>query len=257
MTLEDETWRCDARWATVWPTGPVAAKDDASGERAGGSEADLAVPSAVVAYAIALYSQPGETVCDPDCTDPTVVVEAVRAQRHALGITSDTHTWQTVRAALTMAKTQGAPGDGTILDCRPDRGSWAGPGPVDLLLTGIGPGSDPTGPCGPRSDRLADRLTGYQDLAGPAGRLVVVAAYHVAGGLDLASRIVAAGRQAGWQPVQRAVALTAMAHPRALDAAPVHGRPWPAHHDVLLFRRSRRGRPARPPDLPPPSPAPA
>ncbi|CAO5151281.1 SAM-dependent methyltransferase [Frankia sp. AiPs1] len=254
----DAGHRRRAQAATVWPTGPLAAGDDASDGRRAGIEVTMTVPSTVAAYAIALHSQPGDIVCDPDCAEPTVVVQAVRARRHALAIAPDTHAWQTVRAALTVAKAQGAPGDGTILDRRPDGGSWAGPGPVDLLLTGIGPDPDPAGPGGPGGDRLAGRLAGYLDLAGPGGRLVVVAAYHVVGGLDLASRIVAAGRQAGWRPVQRAVALTAVLHPRPLDAAPVSGRPRPAHHDVLLFRSGEQPRrPPRPPDPPPSSPAPA
>jgi hypothetical protein len=250
-----------ARAATVWPTGllAVAGRDGADGDGwRGGAAADMAVPAAVAAHAIALYSRPGDTVCDPDCADGAVVVEAVRARRHAVGITTDPHSWQTARHALTVAKAEGAPGDGTILDRPPDGWSWAGLGPVDLLLTAIGPPTDPASPHGLTGDWLAARLAGYRDLSRPAGRLVVVTAYHVAGGLDLASRIVAAGRTAGWQPVQRAVALTAIPYTRALDATPAIGRAWPAHHDVLLFRSGGPpDRLARPPDLPPSSPAPA
>ncbi|EYT89645.1 hypothetical protein ThrDRAFT_04740, partial [Frankia casuarinae] len=258
MRSDAERWR-RGRAATVWPTGllALAGQDGAGDGPRGGAAADMAVPAAVAAHAIALYSWPGDTVCDPDCADGAVLVEAVLARRHAVGIAADRRAWQTARHALTAAKARGAPGDGTILDRLPDGWSWTGLGPVDLLLTALGPPADSAGPHGLRGDRLATRLAGYRDLARPAGRLVVVAAYHVADGLDLASRIVAAGRKAGWQPVQRAVALTAVPYTRALDAAPATGRAWPAHHDVLLFRsRGQPARPPRPPELPPSSPAP-
>jgi hypothetical protein len=83
--------------------------------------------------------QPRDTVCDPDCGAGTVVAEAVRARRHAIGITGDPHVWEAPRAALTAAKARGAPGDGMILDELPDRRSWTGLGPIDLVLTAIGP----------------------------------------------------------------------------------------------------------------------
>jgi hypothetical protein len=236
----------------VWLTGghAVTAQNPPVHSPRDGAEGILA--ARIAAYALALFSRPGDTVCDPDCADPTVVVEAVRARRHAVGIATDTHAWQTARAALTTAKTHGAPGDGMILDRPPDRWSWTGLGPLDLLLTTIGPPADPAGPHSPRGDRLATRLAGYRDLPldRPAGRLVVVAAHHVEGGLDLASRILAAGREAGWQPVQRFAALTTAPDTRQRGAAP--GRAWPVHHDVLLFRSGRQPTfPPRPPGRPP------
>ena len=258
--------RCDAErprraWpATVWPTGQLAdASQDGTGDDPrDGATAGRAVSPTIAAHAIALFSWPGDMVCDPHCADGTVVVEAVQARRHAVGVAPDPHTWQTARAALTVAKARGAPGDGTILDRLPQLGSWTGLGPVDLLLTAIGPPADPASIDGPNGNRLAARLAGYRALARPSGRLVVVAAHHIEGGLDLASRIIAAGRDAGWQPVQRAVALTAVPSTCALDAAPATGRrAWPAHRDVLLFHGGQPARSPRPPDRPPPSPAPA
>ena len=58
------------RAVTVWSTGLLAlASQDGTGDGPGGAAADMAVPAAVAAHAIALYSQPGDTVCDPDCAD--------------------------------------------------------------------------------------------------------------------------------------------------------------------------------------------
>lgn len=248
------------RPTTVWPTarrGTTGQDGAGDGPRAG-VDADGTGFGSVVAHAIALYSRPGHTICDPHCTDGTVVVEAVRARRHALGIAPDPHAWQTARAALTAAKAQGATGDGTILDRPPDHWAGTGFGPADLFLTALRPPTDPAGPNSPSSDQLRTRLATYRDLSTTGGRLIVVAAYHVEGGLDLASRIVTAGRQAGWRPVQRAVALTAVPHIRELDATPANGRAWPAHHDVIIFRcGDEPPPPVCPPDPPPSSPAPA
>ncbi|WP_239312818.1 site-specific DNA-methyltransferase [Frankia sp. Cj3] len=209
----------------------------------------------VAAHAIAVYSRPGDTVCDPDCGPGTVVAEAVRARRHAIGIACDTHGWKAARAALTAAKARGAPGDGIIIDAPPDAWSWTGLGPIDLLLTAIGPPADPAGPAG---DRLRARLAGYRNLSRPQGRLVVVAAYRVRGGVDLASRVAAAGRDTGWRPVQRAVALTAVPYIPALGTARQTGwaRAYPVHQDVIVFRADgRRAREPRQPDPPQLTPA--
>ncbi|ABW11969.1 conserved hypothetical protein [Parafrankia sp. EAN1pec] len=256
MTGDAETWRCDARWATVWPTGrhPVASPR-ADRPTALPPFGGVAVSAAVAAHAIAVYSQPGDTVCDPDCGPGTVVAEAVHARRHAVGITTDPDRWETARAVLTLAKARGARGDGMILDRLPDGESWTGLGLVDLVLTAIGP-PDPAEPAGPDGDRLREQLAAYRDLPRPGGHLVVLAAYHVGGGVDLASQIAAAGRDTGWRPVQRAVALTAVPHTRALGTHPPTGRvrAYPVHQDVIVFRADgERARHPRPPDPPLPS----
>ncbi|WP_261571223.1 site-specific DNA-methyltransferase [Frankia gtarii] len=257
MTAEDETWRCDARWATVWHTGRHNTATHQTGRPpADAPHGDAAVSAAIAAHAIAAYSRPGDTVCDPDCGRGTVVAEAVHARRHGIGITTDPERWETARAALTLAKARGARGDGMILDALPDGESWTGLGPVDLVLTAIGP-ADPAEPTGPAGDRLRARLAAYRDLPRPGGHLVVISAYHIGGGADLASQVAAAGRDAGWRPVQRAVALTAVPSTQALGTHHPHGwaRAYPVHQDVIVFRAD--GRPARRPRPPDPSRPPA
>ncbi|TCJ34692.1 SAM-dependent methyltransferase [Parafrankia sp. BMG5.11] len=247
MTGEVETWRCDARWATVWPTGRHTTPQTGGPTAVSSSpHGDATVSAAVAAHAIAVYSRPGDVVCDPDCGPGAVVAEAVHARRHAIGITTSPGWWETARAALTLAKARGARGDGMILDALPDRESWTGLGPVDLVLTAIGP-PDPASPAGAR---VQDRLTAYRELTRPGGHLVVITGYHVSGGLDLASQVTVAGRQVGWQPVQRAVALTAVPYTRILGAhrSPSQARAYPAHQDVIIFRvdhgRARTSSPA-------------
>lgn len=257
MTVEGETWRCDARWATVWPTGRhSAATHQTRRPPAVAPHGGAAVSAEVAAHAIAAYSRPGDTVCDPDCGRGTVVAEAVHARRHGIGITTDPDRWETARAALTLAKARGARGDGMIIDALPDGESWIGLGPVDLVLTAIGP-ADPAETTGPAGDRLRERLAAYRDLPRPGGHLVVIATYQIVGGVDLASQVAAAGRDVGWRPVQRAVALTAVPYTRALGTHHPHGRAraYPVHQDVLVFRADSR--PARRPRLPDPPRPPA
>ncbi|ONH25252.1 class I SAM-dependent methyltransferase [Pseudofrankia asymbiotica] len=253
MTGDAETWRCDARWATVWPTG----RHSITTSRTYGPTADAprggpAVSAAVAAHAIAVYSQPGDTVCDPDCGPGTVVTEAVHAHRHAIGITNDPDQWEAARSALTLAKTRGARGDGMVLDRLPDSESWTGLGPVDLVLTAIGP-PGPAEPTGPVEDRLHPQLAAYRELPRPGGHLVVLATHHLSGGTDLASQIATAGRDTGWRPVQRAVALTAVPYTRELGTHRPTGpaRAHPVHQDVIIFR-AEGGRARHPhPPLPP------
>ncbi|WP_235498165.1 SAM-dependent methyltransferase [Frankia sp. R43] len=211
------------------------------------------MPAAVAAHAIAVYSRPRDTVCDPDCGPGAVVTEAVHAHRHAIGITTGPDRWEAARAALTLAKARGARGDGMILDRLPDRESWAGLGPVDLLLTAFGP-TDPAESAGPTRDWLRERLTTYRGLLQPDGHLVVIAAYRVGDGMDLASHVAVAGRDTGWRPVQRAVALTAVPYMRDLstDRPASRARAYPVHQDVIVFRLDgRRAQHPRPPDPPP------
>ncbi|MEX5637357.1 SAM-dependent methyltransferase [Parafrankia sp. FMc2] len=234
---------------TVWPTGRHSiATGQASGPPPPPEGA--AVSPAVAAHAITVYSRPGDTICDPDCEPGAVVTEAVHARRHAVGIATDPGRWEAARAALTRAKARGARGDGMILDRLPDRESWAGLGPVDLVLTAIGP-PDPADPAG---NRLRERLAIYRDLLRPGGHLVVIAAYHIAGGMDLASQVAAAGRDTGWRPVQRAVALTAVPNTRDLgiDRPTSRARAYPVHQDIIVFRPDgRRAHDPRPLDPPP------
>ncbi|WP_165960688.1 hypothetical protein [Actinocrispum wychmicini] len=69
--------------------------------------------------AIVTYTRPGDLVLDPDCGAGTVLVEALRAGRHALGLTARTRSWTLARANITAAKAAGAWRDGSVLDARP------------------------------------------------------------------------------------------------------------------------------------------
>ena len=202
----------------VWPTGGVDRSTQlmAGGYRPGTAADITGIPPAVAAYAVRTYTAPGDMVLDPDCGAGTVVVEAVRAGRHAVGMASG-RWWPVARGNLNAAKLAGALSDGMILQ-RPcsltgqhrtgqhrtgqqaerRRGKLSGgtaaglTGRVELLLTRArldhGPdrtGNRPAGPSGgdqSKADRLqvaVDRLAADLVRSRPLlrpGGYVIVAA---------------------------------------------------------------------------------
>ncbi|WP_052914927.1 DNA methyltransferase, partial [Protofrankia coriariae] len=216
------------RWLSVWPTGQhdLAHQLTAGGYLPATTADTAAIPPAVAAHAIAAYTRPGDTVYDPDCGAGTVCVEALRAGRHAVGLTGDPGWWDLARGNLTAAKTRGAPGDGMVLDQSPSARSWTGlVRPVDLVLTtirppgpghgtacpsGDGPDFSKGGPDRAGSDQVRAALSGLPAVTRPGGRLVVVLPPDLrgAGRVDLASLVLDAGRGIGLVPVERCVALT-------------------------------------------------
>jgi len=240
----------------VWPTGQA----DLAGQLAAGgylpaTAADtFRLPPAVAAHAVHVYTGPGDLVLDPDCGAGTVLVEAVRAGRHAVGVTGR-RWWPTARANLTAAKLAGAPADGMVLDRRPaptrpsgtrpgrsttsTTGTGTGPaertalaggmaGRVDLILTVVRPHQQPAGPA-PEEDRLADSLAQWAPLLRPGGHAVVIAgAIRRAGRLvNLPGILTHAARQAGLVPVDRCVALLAAEPDRRLAHQRPRGRTSP------------------------------
>jgi hypothetical protein len=209
----------------VWPTGQIDLPTQLS---AGGYLPATAadgdgLPPVVAAHAIGAFTRAGDMVLDPDCGAGTVLVEAVRAGCHAVGVTGR-RWWPTARANLSAAKLAGATADGMVLDRRPDRtrpahesGAPGGPagligltGRVDLVLTAARLRWQPAGPA---LDALADLLDRSAPLLRPGGHTVVVAGPTRRAGrlLDLPGLLTQAARRAGLVPVERCVALTAPA----------------------------------------------
>ncbi len=226
-----------ARWLSVWPT-DTAATDPAV------AETPWAMPAAVAAHAIAAYTQPGAMVLDPGCVSGTVLTAAIDAGRHAIGITPDPRRWRQVRAEVNTAKRRGAPGDALLLDRHPDRRSWIGLPPADLVLTaprpatlpGPGPAPDPSG--SPAWSR--GLLAAYRDLPRPGGRLVVVIPPTVAPDGDLAAELITAGQAMGLIPLERCAALLPSGdHHPAYSPAAGRSHLGARHLDVLVFRPAK------------------
>jgi hypothetical protein len=227
-----------------------------------GTDADIErIPPAIAAHAIAAYTHPGELVLDPDCGTGTVLVAALRAGRHALGLTTRPRSWTTARANITAAKRDGAWRDGSILDADPRLLASVRAagliGRVGLVITTLRE-PVPEHPASP-SDRVVDfdALAGIawycEPLLRTGGRLVVVVRpRRLPDGslVDTTSGIIRAGWSAGLVPVERCVALTAalrgdrvvtrasLAERRAAARAGTAGTPigLVAHREVVVFQ---------------------
>jgi hypothetical protein len=249
---------------SVWLTGqrgPLAQVRDVGCVL--GTETDAErIPPAVAARAIATYTRPGDLVLDPDCGAGTVLTEALRAGRHALGLTIHNRWWALARANVTAAKSAGAWHDGSVLDARPKVLATVRAagliGRVGLVLTALRTTSDrPTDPDhNPVESAVADlaaTLLCCEPLLRSGGHVAIVARphRHPDGSLvDLTTRLIAAGTAAGLVPVDRCVALTAELRGSRLvtraslterrSAARARGTGTPtslvAHHEVLVFQ---------------------
>ncbi|MFC0107956.1 DNA methyltransferase [Kibdelosporangium aridum] len=252
---------------SVWPTGqrdPAAQLRDSG--CVPGTDADTdRIPPAVAAFAIATYTRPGDLVLDPDCGAGTVLVEALRAGRHALGLTAHTRWWTLARANITAAKAAGAWRDGSVLNALPKvlatvrAAGWVGR--VGLVLTALRTAPDDakdrgSGPDGDLESAIAELAATQlycEPLLRSGGHLAVVARpqRHPDGSLaDLTTPLVAAATTARLTLVDRCVALTAelrgsrlvtrasLAERRAAARTRAAGAPTAliAHHEVLVFQ---------------------
>lgn len=245
---------------SVWATGqhdiPTQLRDAGC---VPGTDADAHhIPPAIAAHAIATYTHPGDLVLDPDCGTGTVLVAALRADRHALGLTSRAQWWTTARANITTAKRDGATRDGSVLHAGPqlltDTRAAGLIGHVELILTALRAPVTPS-KTAVDFDRLADIAHRSEPLLRTTGRLVVIARprRHPDGSLvDTTTGIIHANAPAGLVLVERCIALTARLRdgrvmPRAslaeLRAAKARTAGAPvaliAHHEVLVFQRAR------------------
>jgi hypothetical protein len=242
---------------SVWPTGQrdsLAQLHDAG--CVPGTETDSErIPPAVAAHAIAVYSRPGDLVLDPDCGTGTVLVEALRASRHTLGLTVRNRWWTIARANVTAAKTAGSWRDGSVLDARPKvlatvRAAGLA-GRVGLALTALRIAD--RDPIESAFADLATTLLYCEPLLRSGGHVVVIARplrYPDRSLVDLTSPLIAAATAAGLAPVERCIALTAglrgsrlvtrvsLAERRAAARARAAGAPTAltAHLEVLVFQ---------------------
>lgn len=252
---------------SVWPTGQLDSHAQlAEGRYVPETAQDSGrMPPAVAAHAITTYTRPGDTVLDPDCGAGTVLTEALRSGRHAIGLTSQPRWWPVTRANITAAKYDGATPDGMVLDHPPASAATrlSGlSGHITLILTALRPTASAHQPGRPgnseaESDapaaRLHEALIECRPLLRPGGHIVVTVRPHRQRGqlLDLTGHAHDAARAAGLLPVDRCVALLtelrgdrllvpasmaqrrcAARHERAIG----HPVTLPAHHDVLIFR---------------------
>lgn len=247
--------RCWAATAptTVWLTGQ---RDPITDIIERGYHIDTAaypgwVPPAVAEYAVQAYSPPGGTVLDPDCGAGSVVVEALRAGRSAIGLAS-TRQWRNLtRANVNAVRASGDVAFDAmvlVLARHPHTlhaAKAAGfAGQIDLILTAL------RASAGADTVRLRELLVAARPLLRAGGHLVVsVDPSMWRGGHP--GQIVAAGIAGGLTPVERCVAVTGrLAGDKVVDRAPrserraasrrarATGHPAmvAAHLDVVVFQ---------------------
>lgn len=277
-----------ALWRTsplsVWPTGqraPLTQLRDSGCVPGTDTDVDR-IPPAVAALAIEAYTRPGDLVLDPDCGSGTVLTEALRAGRHAVGLTTDARWWALTRANITAAKAAGAWRDGSVLDARPKvlaSALAAGlVGQVGLVLTALRTTpkhqQDRASDCGREADSalgdLAATMQYCEPLLRSGGHLVVVARprRNPDGPLaDLTTSLIAAATAAGLAPVERCIALTAklrgsrlitrasLAERRAADRARAAGTPTTltAHLEAFVFQLAHDAELVAAGGMPPPA----
>lgn len=203
--------------ASVWPTGqlgPLAQLREAG--CVPGTEFDSErIPPAVAAHAIARYTRPGDLVLDPDCGAGIVLTQALRADRHAIGLTTQEQWWKLARANVNAAKVAGARRDGSVLDARPRALATVRAvglvGRVGLVLIGLRVGSD-SGPLESAVTELVMMLRCCEPLLRTGGHIAVVARprrRRDGSQIDLTTLLAEAGRSAGLALVDRCIALSA------------------------------------------------
>ncbi|MBV9141438.1 MAG: DNA methylase [Pseudonocardiales bacterium] len=254
-----------AAWS-VWPTGEHDETTQLHTHgylRATTTDAER-IPPAVAAYTISSYSRSADTVLDPDCGAGTVLVEALRAGRHAVGLTTSDRWWSIARANLTTTKRAGAWPDASVLDAHPCMLTTARAagltGRIGLVLTTLRhpqPNSDHHGRTEPHPHetdpalpRLAQTLTACVPLLRPGAHVIITIRRRRRHGVlqDLPSAVLAAGHTAGLIPLHRCIALTAPLRGTRLALRAVTWRQARAHvpagsvpvslvthHDVLIF----------------------
>jgi modification methylase len=250
--------------SSVWPTGQH--RETTHLRRHGyvpATRTDIQrIPPDIAAYAITTYSHPADTILDPECGVGTVLVEALRAGRHAVGLTWG-RWWGIARANLTTTKRAGAWPDATVLDAHPHMLTTAHAagltGRIGLVLTTLRHPHPRTTLDERRTDlrpgpilpRLAQTLTACVPLLRPGAHVIITIRRRRYHGMldDLPSAVLAAGHTAGLIPVQRCVApitplrgtrLTVRTslgrhHAAARAAAVTTPVTRVAHHDVLVF----------------------
>jgi len=217
------------------------------------------MPPGIAAAAITAFSRPGDWVCDPDCGAGTVLVEALRAQRHALGRPRGRGWRGLARGNITAAQRAGALADGMLLSSHSpgwSRARTAGiAGQVRLVLTALRVHSNPASAVGVDAGvtRVAVALARVVPLLHPDGHVIITVppVLHSDGTVpDTAGPLLTATHELGLIAVGRCVAVTAhvrgdrlytragLDERRAAHRAHRAGRTvcLAAHHDVWIFQ---------------------
>jgi modification methylase len=270
---------------SVWPVAQAPSRDQRRGRYLPEAMAHPAkMLPALARHAIQTFTAPGDLVLDPMCGIGTTLIEATHAGRNAIGIETEPRWAHLSAAGLAHAATHTATGEGRVIagDARTVTATLLPEhtGTVALLLTsppygsithgrveapGTGKvrkwnnhyGQDPANLAHQRTDTLlagfTDILRGCHPLLRPGGVVAITARPWRHHGLliDFPSAVQHAAIRAGYQPLQRCIALLAAIRDSDLITrgsffqldqtrrARAAGRPLHliTHEDVLILTR--------------------
>ncbi|GAA5121338.1 DNA methyltransferase [Haloechinothrix salitolerans] len=214
------------------------------------------VPPAVAERAIEAYCPPRGIVLDPDCGAGTVLAEALRDGRSAIGVTEHRR-WRTLATAnINAVRYAAGVGGMAFVAAAGDhalRASRAAglTGQIDLALTSVRT-HPPDNTLTTAGAKLRALLENTRPLMRPGARIAIVVPAARTDGTPagLLRLTLDAGASVGLLPTERCVALTGrldhgeiISHAQApLATAAIaqrkyHRRPliWPAHVDIAMF----------------------
>lgn len=159
------------------------------------------MPEPIAALAIERHTKAGDLVLDLDCGDGVLLVRALHAGRHTIGLAWGARCWRMARARVNAAKRGGAWPDATVLDIGRDGAVWpeelASAGRrVDLIITALRP-ERPAARAAPA--RLIARAS---PLLRPGGHLIIATPTRPGPPDDL-HRLILAALRAGLLLVSR------------------------------------------------------
>lgn len=203
------------------------------------------VPPAVAEHAIEAYCPPRGIVLDPDCGAGTVLVEALRTGRSAIGLTAH-RAWRTLATAnVNTIRYTDVVADGMALVAAGGGKSLSNArragldGRIALVLTALrAPASGGT----PDTviERLRALLAGTRPLLRPGAHVVIATPpdRYCESPAGYLGRVLDAGQSLGLVPVERCVALT-----RPLRGGKITGRAVRRTRDTTDARGSTPQRP--------------
>lgn len=201
------------------------------------------MPPDLAARAVLAYSDPGDLVLDPDCASGSVLVEAIRHGRRAIGLTTDPQQGALAIANISHARQQGAPARAAVLEGHPQQlpSLLRKARPILNANTRAAAVRHPAGSVrliltSPPIDNLAELLPGLRSSLAPGGFLLLALDHRPSDTPVGLGAIVATVEQSELEYWQHVIALRTTRRPAALLL----------HTDVLAFRKPSlaRSRPA-------------
>lgn len=194
------------------------------------------------------YTDPGDLVVDPACSAGSVLVEAIRNGRRAIGIEADPRRAALATANISHARAQGAPGRAAVLEGNPTQLPRLLTKAAAVLNRDGGQGKLRRHPGGStrliltatKTSERPELLPVLQRVLAPGGFLLLACDQPDGEARSGLGATVIAAEDTGLHYWQHVIALRTRPGAHESD-----GRPLLLHTDVLAFRRPTPARNAQ------------